>query len=260
MSTAWSHDNYVNTSPTQRVVLSAFAAAVAMHNPHRGDMVAILGETTGEDALQRMHSELLNSVEGQDILADKPRIHEDHLDFARLRALPATTLGGAYIAFMDRHGYKAKKRTPVRYVEDAELAYVMQRYREVHDIWHVLVDLPTTVLGEIALKWLEMLQTGLPMAMLSALVGPLRLPVAEKLELVRVYIPWAIACHRSINNTSISTRPPAIFNSLLTCYYERRMEEDLDRVRHQLGVLAFPAFEKSLRWTGPLASPFSPLV
>ena len=59
-------------------------------------------------------------------------------------------------------------------------------------MWHVLVDLPPTVLGEIALKWLEMLQTGLPMNALSALVGPLRLPLAEKLELMRCYVPWAV--------------------------------------------------------------------
>ena len=32
------------------------------------------------------------------------------------------------------------------------LAYVMQRYREVHDFWHVICALPTSVAGEVALK------------------------------------------------------------------------------------------------------------
>jgi len=41
----------------------------------------------------------------------------------------------------------------VQFVDNEELAYVMQRYREVHDFWHVLTGVPTTVLGEIALKW-----------------------------------------------------------------------------------------------------------
>lgn len=67
---------------------------------------------------------------------------------------------------MDSHGYQASERTLVRYIDDPELAYVMQRYREVHDVWHVLFELPTTVLGEIGQKWLEMLQTGLPMTAL----------------------------------------------------------------------------------------------
>ena len=36
-----------------------------------------------------------------------------------------------------------------------DVAYVIARYRQVHDFWHVLCDLPPTVLGEIALKWFE---------------------------------------------------------------------------------------------------------
>lgn len=48
---------------------------------------------------------------------------------------------------------KVQNRPEVKFVDDAELAYVMKRYREVHDFWHVLTGVPTTVLGEIALKW-----------------------------------------------------------------------------------------------------------
>jgi len=45
----------------------------------------------------------------------------------------------------------------------------------VHDFWHVLCGLPPTVLGELALKWVEMVQTGLPVAAFSGLFGPLAL-------------------------------------------------------------------------------------
>ncbi len=37
----------------------------------------------------------------------------------------------------------------------------MLRYRQVHDFWHVLSGMPTDVLSEIAVKWLEMVQTGI---------------------------------------------------------------------------------------------------
>lgn len=40
-------------------------------------------------------------------------------------------------------------------MEDAELAYAMTRYREIHDFLHVLTGLPPTVEGELALKTLE---------------------------------------------------------------------------------------------------------
>ena len=60
-------------------------------------------------------------------------------------------------------------------MDDAELAYVMQRFRELHDFWHVLFDLPPTEFGEIILKHVEMTQTKLPVCALSAFMGPLRL-------------------------------------------------------------------------------------
>lgn len=67
----------------------------------------------------------------------------------------------------------------MKFVDDAELAYVMQRYRELHDFWHVLFGLPPTVFGEIILKYVELAQTRLPVCALSGFVGPLRLTSGE---------------------------------------------------------------------------------
>lgn len=33
----------------------------------------------------------------------------------------------------------------VRFVDDEELSYVMQRYRQIHDFIHVLLDLPISL-------------------------------------------------------------------------------------------------------------------
>jgi ubiquinone biosynthesis protein Coq4 len=42
----------------------------------------------------------------------------------------------------------------VRFVDDEELAYVAQRYREIHDFMHVLLGLNSiSVHDEIAVKW-----------------------------------------------------------------------------------------------------------
>jgi ubiquinone biosynthesis protein COQ4 len=49
----------------------------------------------------------------------------------------------------------------VKFIDSEELVYVMQRYREVHDFWHILAGLDTTVVDELALKTLEYLQTGI---------------------------------------------------------------------------------------------------
>lgn len=66
-------------------------------------------------------------------------------------------------------------RNYVHFVEDVELAYVMQRYREVHDIFHAILLMPTTMLGEVSVKWIEAFQTQLPMCIGAALFGAARL-------------------------------------------------------------------------------------
>jgi ubiquinone biosynthesis protein Coq4 len=43
-------------------------------------------------------------------------------------------------------------RLPVQFVDDIELAYVMQRYREVHDLFHTLLGMPTNMLGNCHAK------------------------------------------------------------------------------------------------------------
>ena len=102
----------------------------------------------------------------------------------------------------------------------------MTRYRQVHDIWHILCDLPPDVPGEIALKWFELLQTGLPSAGLSAVFGPLRLSLREQARLVRFYIPWAL-------------RSAAIARPLMCVYYEELLELPLNQVQSQLHIEPF---------------------
>ena len=66
-------------------------------------------------------------------------------------------------------------RAPVQFVDDVDLAYVMLRYRQVHDLLHSLLGMPTSMLGEVVVKWFEAVQTGLPMCISAAMLGPFRL-------------------------------------------------------------------------------------
>lgn len=66
-------------------------------------------------------------------------------------------------------------RPPVKFVNDLELAYIMQRYREVHDIFHAVLLMPTTMLGEVTVKWIEGLQLKLPMCLAGGVIGASRL-------------------------------------------------------------------------------------
>ncbi|KAF1743747.1 hypothetical protein MXB_4332 [Myxobolus squamalis] len=43
---------------------------------------------------------------------------------------------------MIRNYLRATNQFQVHYIDDVELAYVMQRYREIHDFNHVLSGIP----------------------------------------------------------------------------------------------------------------------
>jgi len=103
----------------------------------------------------------------------------------------------------------------------------MQRYRETHDFYHTLTGLPVTVDGEIALKWFEMLQTGLPMTLLSSFFGPLRLTSEERSRLHDVYIPWALEYGSSSK-------------LLMNVRWEEWMDRPVKEVQRELGVQPCP--------------------
>ncbi|KAG4427759.1 Ubiquinone biosynthesis protein, partial [Cadophora sp. M221] len=70
------------------------------------------------------------------ILRDRPRIDSKTLPMEYLRGLLENTIGRIYVNWLDRHGMSPDDRSNVQHIDDEECAYVMQRHRECHDIWH----------------------------------------------------------------------------------------------------------------------------
>ena len=201
---------------------------MAFMNPLRADMVAALGETTGALSLRYMERCLLETEAGRRILSERPRFSENPalsngMDYLKL--LPSDTLGGGYYRYMSSHGFKSEERPVVRFVDDEQLAYIMMRYRETHDFFHVLSDLPPTVLGELAVKALEFVQLKLPMNALSAF-AVLKLPSEERAIYFRELLPWAMRCGSNAR-------------FILGYEYEKHLNEPLENVRREL------AFEKA---------------
>lgn len=64
-------------------------------------MIACLGETTGESALQNILTTMQNDEEGRQILAEKPRINTKTVNLEKLRQMPSNTLGYTYAKFLD---------------------------------------------------------------------------------------------------------------------------------------------------------------
>ncbi|XP_015263414.1 PREDICTED: ubiquinone biosynthesis protein COQ4 homolog, mitochondrial [Gekko japonicus] len=221
------YPGHIPTSPLQKALLMVGSAFMALYDPYRHDMVAVLGETTGYLALQTLRERMRNDPEGQQILQERPRIRLSTLDITGLRALPEGTLGREYVRFLDDNRVSPDTRMPTKFVDDEELAYLVQRYREVHDLMHTLLGMPTNMLGEVAVKWFEAVQTGLPMCILGAVVGPVRLNTRKLSILATDLIPWAV---QSGSNASC----------ILNFYYENRWEQTVESLRNEIGILPPP--------------------
>ncbi|XP_072908228.1 ubiquinone biosynthesis protein COQ4 homolog, mitochondrial [Hemitrygon akajei] len=222
------YQTHIPTNTLQKTLLAAGSAFMSLYDPYRHDMVAVLSETTGQLAIRKLRDKMKNDVEGYRILQERPRINTSTLDLTSLRELPEGTFGKEYVRFLDVNRVTPDSRMPVKFVDDEELAYVIQRYREVHDFMHTLLGMPTNMLGEVAVKWFEAVQTGLPMCILGAVFGPFRISARNIQILTRDLIPWAVRCGRAAH-------------CVLNIYYENRWEQNLQSLREEIGILPFPS-------------------
>lgn len=74
---------------------------------------------------------MLRDPTGRKILQEKPLVTEKTIPKASLKNLHPLTFGRAYLNFLEIHDFSPNEREKVRFIDDPELAYVMQRYREV---------------------------------------------------------------------------------------------------------------------------------
>lgn len=219
------------------------------------DMVAALGETTAGPVLPRLLDHMLESEEGCRILKERPRINTSTVDMAALARLPENTFGYTYVTWLERCGVTPDTRDPVRpppsqsdatallltlitqvhYIDDPELAYIMQRYRECHDFYHALCGMPVSVEYELALKVFEFANLGLPSAALST-AAVVRLNAAKRARFLSEYVPWALRCGSTAR-------------SMITVYWEERWAQDLGGLKKELGVWDPPP----PKWRRPLS-------
>ena len=220
-----------NLSMLQRAVLIPYFGIGSLVDPTRGELVAALGDVTAHPViLRKLVSQLKNNKRGRDLLKAKPLINTDNLNIPYLRSLPIMTFGRQYAQFMDHHGFSADERANVRFMVDEDQAYVVQRYRQIHDFWHVLSGIPPSVLGEVALKCFEFRVTGLPVCALATVLGPLRLTAAENITLASSYVPWAIRAGGKCSSSNLLSFP-----------YEQFFESDIEGLRVELNFELAPS-------------------
>lgn len=165
---------------------------------------------------------MLRDPTGRRILRDRPRITSKTMSMTYLRSLPDNTVGRSYAEWLDREGVTPDTREQVKYIDDEECAYVMQRYRECHDFYHALTGLPVMVEGEVALKAFEFANTVLPMTGLS-MFAVSRLKAIERQRFWETYLPWALS-------NGLKSK------EVINVYWEEQLERNVDELRVELGL------------------------
>ncbi|KAL7274334.1 Ubiquinone biosynthesis protein [Rhizina undulata] len=226
------YPGHVPLTVPERGLLAVGSAIGSLINPRRGDLIAALGEATATPYfIYRLRDSMLADPTGRRILRDRPRITSKTLDMEKLRMLPEGTVGREYAGWLDREGVSPDTRSQVRYIDDPECAYVMQRYRECHDFYHALTGLPIVVEGEIALKAFEFANTLIPMTGLS-LFATIRVKKEERKRLFETYFPWAI-------------RNGLKSKEIINVYWEEELETDVNALRKRIGLEKPPDLRKT---------------
>jgi ubiquinone biosynthesis protein COQ4 len=228
------YPGHVPLTLIERSALAVGSAVTSLLNPRRADMIAALGEVTAQPYfITKLRDRMLASSSGRRILRDRPRITSKTMSLENLRQLPENSVGRTYAAWLDREGVSPDTRDSVRYMDDEEEAYVMQRYRECHDFYHALTGLPVFAEGEIGLKAFEFANTGLPMTALS-LAATVRLKPQERQRIFNTYLPWAFS-----NGLKSA--------DLINIYWEEELETDVDELRARLGIQSPPDLRETRR-------------
>lgn len=165
-----------------RLRLARGALRKLMSDPNDTEQVFVLSIALNAGRLPQLMARFLADDSGVELLTRRAAIDKRSVDYDALRKLPADTLGGAYVRFLDDNGldpdlFQAPPGLP------AAPAYVTQRMRQTHDIWHVVTGYDPSLAGEIPLLAFIYAQTGAPAMGLLAAVGAVR----HSLELGNIF-------------------------------------------------------------------------
>lgn len=139
--------------------------------------IHVVEELTGRARFARLLAEMGNA----EIMSRRPELCSDMVDYDALRRLPAGTLGAAYARHLDLNGLSADyQAAETRYVEDEDIAYLMRRFRQTHDVWHTLINLGIEGWEEVTVHAFSLGQLHLPVSWMILIFGGIKHGVLER--------------------------------------------------------------------------------
>lgn len=209
-----------------RARVTANALGKLLSDPGDTSQAFLVGLATNAHRFPRFLARFVASEDGARLLREQPCIDSQHVDYDALRALPATTLGGAYARFLDEQGldpdiFQAPPGIP------SMIAYISKRVRQSHDLWHVVTGYDTDVRSELALQAFTWRVTGMPGSAMIAFGGAMRFGLSPS------------PSHRGVLREVLKgARRGERAAFLPVVVWEDHFERPLAEVREELGIAA----------------------
>jgi ubiquinone biosynthesis protein COQ4 len=143
--------------PRFDVLRAGRALAALLRDPDDLPQVFTLIDSMSGTAPHRLLRGFRKSAIGARILRERPDIGARLADREALRALPAGSLGRAYLAFVESEGISAEGIREASVSSGAtgyatpDLDYLRARMRDTHDLWHTVTGYKGDLLGELSL-------------------------------------------------------------------------------------------------------------
>ncbi|SBT77003.1 ubiquinone biosynthesis protein COQ4, putative [Plasmodium ovale] len=147
------------------------------NSPSRTHLLAHAADISSFYAVKQMYNDMINDNEGRVILKEKPLLIRQDIEFKELKKLPKNTLGYKYMEFLETYKLHAHDREVSHFFKNINYSYILTRYRQIHDIGHVVYNLNISIESEAALKLIELIHTKLPITALAILVAPFMTPL-----------------------------------------------------------------------------------
>lgn len=222
------------------------------------DLLSILTQVSSGPSLAHLLESMRSTESGRRLLIERPSVNSATVDVAYLANLERGQFGREWIEWLKENGVGPDGRAEADYMSTSEHKYLIQRYRESHDFYHLLLRMPVTQLGETVVKYFEMAQMNMPVAGFAAAGGTLRIlasslsslpqpsqllsaalnrspasafshatPSSDDLSALQTLIPWAMA----VGRTSVP---------LISIEWERCWERNIDDMRREVGITPPP--------------------
>ena len=205
--------------------LTLRAIGIVLADSNRTEQIHVVEETTCRRRFAAELARMRHTPGGRALLELRPELCSAQVDYDALRRLPPHTLGGAYARHLDDNHLSAElQASRTTHVDHEDVAYLVRRFRQTHDVWHPLTSLGVTPHEEVTIHAFSYGQLQLPVSALIVSLGGLKHGVLER--------RWGMLLHtfRQAHRAGAAAAP------LLEVHWERMWGDPLEDVRRRFAI------------------------